>query len=237
MGQSRSLFDAVDQLAEDTARSAAALEKLASNIGVGAPQSDFREEVILGWGLGLGTLRADKTGVTFLVDMFKLSGEPYGTMIITSETTVKHPGELIVPPPEPPVIPSDPNPVERIPTQSFGKARWSFPDGSSLTAVGVGNSNLMFLTGGDALTAEALALTITGGTGRYQGARGLWTANRSVLNPPGSPGSLLDAKGLIRQKQLHTVRVVRGVDLGSPPPPPPGPPPKPVKAVGRRARA
>lgn len=223
MNRVPTLAESLSYLADQAGRSADALQRIANHTGTGGPPSDPREEVIIGWGVGLGTLRADNKGITFLVDMFTLEGAPYGTMIISSETTVTNPADLINPPPMPKVIPADPNPVEHIKTQSYGKAQWTFPDGSSLTAIGVGNSNLMFLSGSDVLTAEALAMTIAGGTGRYENARGLWTANRSVLNPPGASGSLLTAQGVIRQKQLHTIRVVRGVDLRPAPPPPPAP--------------
>jgi choline dehydrogenase len=183
-------------------------------------RSDPREEVLVRWGIALGTLRADNRGVTFEVEMYKLDGTPDGTALVTSETTLTPDRfmELIQPPPSPKVIPADPNPVEHMETESYGKARWTFPDGSTLTALGVGTSNLMFLSPADNLTAEVLAMVITDGTGRYAGARGLWTLNRSVFGT-----SLLISKGPIHQKQLHVVRVVRGDNLRPPPPPPPPP--------------
>jgi len=213
-------------MADQAERSASALQRIANSTGTGGLPSDPREEVLLASGMALGTLRKDNRGITFLVDMYTLEGRPYGTAIVTSETTLNDPADLLVPPPTPPIIPADPNPVEHLPTHSFGKARWTFPDGSSFTALGVGTSNLMLLSGTDVMTAEALSMVITGGTGRYENARGLWVLNRSVFNPPGSSGSLITAHGLIRQKQLHCVRVVRGVDLRPVPPPvPPAPPP------------
>jgi len=221
MNRVPTLAESLSHLADQAGRSADALQRIANHTGTGGLPSDPREEVIIGWGIGLGTLRADNKGITFLVDMYTLDGKPNGTAILTSETTVNSPADLINPPPTPPIIPADPNPVEHLQTHSFGKARWTFPDGSSISALGVGTSNLMFLSGTDMLTAEALSMVITSGTGRYENARGLWTANRSVFNPPSPSGSLLTAHGLIRQKQLHTVRVVRGVDLRPPPPPPP----------------
>jgi len=177
-------------------------------------QSDLREEVLVRYGLGVGKLRPDKKGITFQVAMFKLSGEPDGQLVISSETIAEGPEELLTPPPNPNVQLDDPNPIEQMPTKSFGKGLWAFPDGSTLTALGVGNSNIENLTGGDVLTTEALAMVITNGTGRYEGARGLWTANRSVLNPPG--GTLIGSEGEFRQRQIHTIRVVRGVDLDMP---------------------
>jgi hypothetical protein len=221
------LAQSLSRLADNTGLSASALQRIANNTGAGGLPSDAREEVIIGWGIALGTLRKDNRGITFLVDMYTLDGAPNGTAIVTSETTIKDPMDLVNPPPTPPIIPADPNPVEHLPTHSFGKARWTFPDGGSLSALGVGTSNLMFLSGTDTLTAEALSMVITSGTGRYENARGLWTINRSVFNAPGTTGSLITAQGLIRQKQLHVIRVVRGVDLRPAPAPPP---PEPAKA-------
>lgn len=227
MDREESLAESLSRMADQAERSASALQRIANNTGAGGLPSDPREEVIIGWGIALGTLRKDNRGITFLVDMYTLDGTPNGTAIVTSETTINNPMDLVNPPPTPPIIPADPNPVEHLPTHSFGKARWTFPDGSSLTALGVGTSNLMFLSGNDALTAEALSMVITSGTGRYDNARGLWTINRSVFNAPGTTGSLITAQGLIRQKQLHNIRVVRGVDLRPAPAPPP--PPEPAK--------
>jgi hypothetical protein len=207
------LAESLTRLADYAGFSASALQHIAHNTGTGAVQTDPREEVIIGWGIGLGTLRKDNKGITFLVDMYTLDGKPNGSLIVSSETTVTGPADLLNPPPMPEVIPADPDPVERMATQSFGKARWTFPDGSSLTGLGVGNSNVMLLSGDDVMTAESLALTITGGTGRYQNARGLWATNSFVFNPPGASGSLITSQGLLRQKLLHTIRVVRGVDL------------------------
>lgn len=181
-------------------------------------QSDPREEVLVRHGFAKGRVRSDGKGVTFKVDMYKINGEADGHLIILSETTAQSPQELVEPPPTPDIIPFDENPIEHMETKSFGKARYTFPDGSTLTALGVGNSNIEFLTGGDVLTSEALAMVITEGTGRYEGARGLWTANRSVFNPP--QGTLIGAQAELTQKQLHTIRVVSGKNLGPPPPMP-----------------
>ena len=229
------LAESLSKMADQAELSALALARIANSTGTGGLPSDPREEVLLASGIALGTLRKDNRGITFLVDMYTLEGRPYGTAIVTSETTIENPMDLVIPPPTPPVIPADPNRVEHLPTHSFGKARWTFPDGSSLTALGVGTSNLMFLSGTDTLTAEALSMVITSGTGRYENARGLWVLNRSVFNAPGTTGSLITAQGLIRQKQFHCVRVVRGVDLRPPPPPSPPEPAKPKEAKPGKA--
>jgi GMC oxidoreductase len=193
-----------------------------------------REEVLVRWGIGIGTLREDNRGVTFEVEMYKLDGTPDGTALVTSETTLTPDRflELTQPPPSPKVIPADPKPVEHMATESFGKSRWTFPDGSTLTGLGVGTSNLMFLAGTGNMTMEALAMVITDGTGRYAGARGLWTINRSVRGT-----SLLVSKGPIRQKQLHVVRLLKGSDLGPPPPAKPSTPPPKKRSKGRSRKA
>ena len=228
MDRVETLAESLGRLADYAGLGASALQRIADHTGTGGLPSDPREEVLIASGIALGTLRKDNKGITFLVDMYTLDGRPNGTAIVTSETTIKDPMDLVNPPPTPPIIPADPNPVEHLPTHSFGKARWTFPDGSSLTALGVGTSNLMFLSGTDTLTAEALSMVITSGTGRYENARGLWTINRSVFNAPGTTGSLITAQGLIRQKQLHAIRVVRGVDLRPAPAPAVPTPPAPT---------
>ena len=181
-------------------------------------RSDPREEVILRWAIGRGTLRADKKGVTFIEDVYKLNGQPDGHMVVSSETIVEDKAELIAQPHNPEVVPADPNRVEHLPAKSFGKVKWTRPDGSTLTALGVGNSNIVPLTGNDVITAEVLAMVITNGTGAYEGACGLWTSNHSILNPPG--GTLLGSEGEFIRKQLHTIRVIKGINIAPPAPAP-----------------
>src|SRR6187549_1374247 len=106
------LAQSLSRLADNAGLSASALQRIANNTGAGGLPSDAREEVIIGWGIALGTLRKDNRGITFLVDMYTLDGAPNGTAIVTSETTIKDPMDLVNPPPTPPIIPADPNPVE-----------------------------------------------------------------------------------------------------------------------------
>jgi len=178
-----------------------------------AAVTDPREEILIRYGLGVGPLRGDGKGITFQVAMFHLDGTPDGEVVITSETIADDPRVLIEPPPTPPIRVNDQEPVEHLSTLSYGKARWVRRDGSSITALGVGNSIIVNLKTDDVFTTEALAMTISSGTGVYEGARGMWTANRTVLNPPG--GTLIGSEGDFHQKQLHVIRVTRGAFVAS----------------------
>jgi len=178
-----------------------------------------KEHVFVRWAKGSGTLRADSHGITFQAQLYDEQGREDGKLLISSETTVNDPVKLILRPPNPQVSIDDKQPVERIPTESFGKALFTFADASTLTALGIGTSNVILLEKDDkAITMEVLAMVITGGTGRFEGARGLCTANRSVFDPP--KGSLLDNAGKeVKQTQLYTFRVILGGDIKTDPPP------------------
>jgi hypothetical protein len=147
--------------------------------------------------------------------MYKITGEGDGQIVLSSVTTAAGAEELMQRPPNPEIHLDESGMIERIAATSFAKGRWTFDDGSALTALGLGHSNVVILRGGGTRTTEALTMVITNGTGRYDGAYGYWTINRAVSNPPG--GTLIANVALdFTQKQIHTLRVTRGINLKMP---------------------
>jgi hypothetical protein len=107
-------------------------------------------------------------------------------------------------------------PVQALLPSAQTKATWVFGDGSEILAIGPAMSHLVALEDGSALFMVSCAQTITGGTGRYQGAAGLKT----------SLGTTYVARGVnlfgpddiqFEAMTVDTFRVMRAWAIGQPP--------------------
>jgi hypothetical protein len=180
---------------------------------VPAAASDPREEVLVRF--SDGHVITDESSQFFSVRalMYTLDNRPDG--IYEGEY------QLIVAPaevfnrPQPPVPPFDlpQGPLEHMIANTYTKGRWTFGDGSSLTAIGSANFHAVKTTpgpDGPALLWITGHQIITGGTGRYEGAQGLKTQGGSANVGAfgfGSPSRLFVGR------TVDTFRVFRGADV------------------------
>lgn len=185
-------------------------------------QSDPREEVLVRYTRGTGRFSADKRFITLSMEMFDLDDRPDGHHQGVWEAAFTEPAELLRRPPAPVGGWNEPTgPVAAVPVQAHTKGVWVFADGSSVTAVGPALSHLVPLADGSFLFLVSCAQTITGGTGRYAGARGLKTSLGST-----HVHSDLFAPGDVRfeARTLDTFRVLGRDHIAAPGSPAPGSP-------------
>ena len=172
-----------------------ALGKIARNIGGGIGPDDWfkdvrsgtREEVFVRYAKGRGDVTADGKYVILHFDMFDLDGSPDGHLNTVFEGRHNTQEEILkwVKPPEP--IFDKPSKVEDVVIHGFTKATWTFRDNSSIVAVGPTLTTVAVFKDGSSQLFVRMAATITGGTGRFQGALGGLTAIGSTFMEKGKP--------------------------------------------------
>jgi hypothetical protein len=144
------------------------------------------EEVLTRYTRGSGRFSRDKRFITLRMDMFRPDGQPDGYHEGVWEALFADPRELLSRPDRPVGPMNQPvGPVQHMQPRAETEAIWAFGDGSAIYAVGSAMSVLIPLEDGSALFMVACAQTITGGTGRYEGAYGLKTSLGSTFVPPG----------------------------------------------------
>jgi len=104
--------------------------------------------------------------------------------------------------------------IEQLPVRTLAKGSWTFADGSSFNAIGIGISNLSILNTGASAIRDAVALVVTDGTGQYSNARGLGTVVGSISVPAGQ--DFLGKPGFeATQMTIHSFKINRGRDIRS----------------------
>ena len=170
--------------------------------------TDSRETIFLRFAEGVGEVRPDGKGLSIRLRMFTADGQPDGSSVCSGEVRANGLNEFLDPPKNPIVRFGEPGPIAEVPVTSICQASWTFKDGSSLTAIGKGTSHIVPLSNqpgmvNPGIMKDRVAMIVTGGTGRFEGANGGVTIDSSVLlddamRPPvGQPGAKLTQKSLV----------------------------------------
>jgi hypothetical protein len=135
--------------------------------------------------------------------LHKLTGEEDGTYVGVFKASVKD--DLLTFPPDPSEPFDEPSDIPDFRANlKVTKAIWKFAEGN-IRAVGPANSYVIPLRDGSNQLVISIAMVITGGTGRYQGARGTVSSLGATWFPyiPGvelqdalKDGALFEAKGV-----------------------------------------
>jgi len=202
------------------------LQGIAERSGVAGltPREAFtdrdREEVLIRYVIGTGVFSKDGKYINIDTKAYKLNGEDDGTYIGVDEPMFADITETFnrPDPPEPP-FDKPAGPMIRVTPLSYSKGLRTFPDGSTITAIGPANLHVVFYVDRAAQFWVTSNLVITGGTGRYEGARGVKIVGGSTWVEPGKPLTALDRFSV---KTVEVYRIVRRQFIGGfqPPPPP-----------------
>jgi hypothetical protein len=173
-----------------------------------ASQSAPCEEVMVRYTRGTGRFSADRRFITLKMYMYKMNGELDGFHEGVWEAAFSSPFDLLKrpdPPPGPLDVPQ--GPVPDISPMAYTKAIWAFGDGSSIYAIGPALSHLMPMEDNSSLFTVTCAQVVTGGDGKYQGARGLKTS----LGSTWSDQNIFTAQGDVRFQAttIDTFRIIR----------------------------
>ena len=232
-GQSRSLIGGLDEIAQH-------LGPYVTRVGGGQAQASSDlvtsgpfEEGFIRYSKGKGTFRANDSGEKFIIvtgDMYKLDGERDGIYQAVFQATFQDEEDLIDYPKPPEPTFDKPSRVEPITDLNQTKAKWTFADGSSLSAPGPALSKIAALKNGGFQFWVSAAAFITNGEGRYEGAIGEECSLGSTYfsgKPDLSPGTSFEAI------VVHTFKVILGGDRGTPPAVAQMPKSRPSKAARR----
>jgi len=145
------------------------------------------ETVVLRYTVGTGSFSADGRYILLKSQMFKMDGTPDGHHEGVFQSRFQDPSVLgqWPPPPAPPLDAS--GPVEAVEPRADTKAVWTFGDGSSIIAVGPAAVYVSPMPDGSSMFFVSVAGSITGGTGRFAGARGIKTALGGTHLEAGAP--------------------------------------------------
>ncbi|HXD33087.1 MAG TPA: hypothetical protein VN643_18340 [Pyrinomonadaceae bacterium] len=170
--------------------------------------ADEQEKVFIHFAEGKGEVRLDGKGLSVKLDLTTPDGKAVGTQICSGEVRgARSVKDLIKVPANPDVTFGDPGPIREVRVTAICQSTWTFNDGSTLTAIGKGTSQIIPLASGTVVVKDRAALIITNGTGVYEGARGSVDINSTVSAidldeiPFGKPGT-----GLL-QKSIELFRV------------------------------
>jgi hypothetical protein len=143
------------------------------------------ERLLVHYSSGEGTVRPDGKGFNIRVPFLNADGSRAGDVTFNWETYyTKDQIESVFP--NPAVDLDETGPIGEVPLLTRVQAHWVFNNGSTLTAIGGGVSEVSQVTGSPNLLAkDAAALQVTAGTGDWAGVRGLVSVNASVLSPAG----------------------------------------------------
>lgn len=206
---------------------AGALRSLGASLGVAAPvtipaeafAAPF-EQLIMVYSVGRATFGEGGRFLSLQGDVFQTNEAADGRWAGAWQLEVSLEAARSTPETAPPpfnraagrVVTTDPN--------AFGKGRWDFADGSSLTVTGPGFVHTSTSSAlNDVVWISGNQLVSTG-TGRFAGAQGTMTAAIGIWLPPGK------SFAEVRQAEMKSLDVFRvfAADLIAPPPtlPPPG---------------
>jgi hypothetical protein len=188
------------------------LERLAEKVGglgtvPGEAFTAAQEELQINYVLGVGRFSPDGRYINIDCKAYKINGEPYGTYVGVDHPVFKNVGETFArpAPPRPPFDRPE-GPVDHIQPLSFSKGLRTYPDGSTITAVGPANLHVIQYPDGAHQFWVTGSLIITNGTGIYRGARGLKTVGGSTWVEPGKPLTALDEFSV---KTVEVYRIIR----------------------------
>ncbi len=102
--------------------------------------------------------------------------------------------------------------IDQLAPQAFCKERWSFDDGSSLTAVGSALVQAAELLTGQVELWISVSQRFAGGSGRFEGARGVQTSGVALMLPSGQP---LSALGRVTIKTIDFFIILREEFIGT----------------------
>lgn len=201
-GLSRSLGTLQKAIGECTGDETSDRAKVARGLG---------EEVILLSASGSGVVRKDGRGITVQAPLTDVEGRDVGSLVLSWQSLAQSADELTNRPPNPKISVDEQGPLEKLETQTLAKGEWKFANGT-ITAVGIGLSSVESLPNRLSAARDAAALTITGGTGDYEGARGHISVNGSVTLQAdekffGNPGATAV------QNSVQTIRLRRARNL------------------------
>ncbi len=192
-----------------------ALERIAARLGAlplvpSAAQTDEREELIVRYTMGGGTITANHK-IAVKGKMFKLNGEPDGEWEGVDDPVVPL-VEIFNPPPQPREPFDKPaGPVDEVKVLSYSKGIWRFGDGSTITAIGPAQLRVIFYVDGASQLWVSAEQIITNGTGRFAGAQGLKTVGGSSWvkrgQDPNQPGDF-------SAKTVEVFRIIRREFIG-----------------------
>jgi hypothetical protein len=175
------------------------------------------EEVLVRYTHGRGRFSRDKRYITLSMQMYRPNGTHDGHHEGVWEAQFSDPRALFDRP-QPPTGPmNEPRgPVQALQPSAQTKAMWVFGDGSEILAIGPAMSHLVALEDGSALFMVCCAQTITGGTGRYEGAAGLKTSLGTTFIARGV--NLFGAEDIqFEAMTVDTFRIVHASSIGKSP--------------------
>jgi len=204
------------------------LESIAERSGVAGltPREAFtdreREEVLIRYVIGKGVFDRGGTFINIDTKAYKLNGEDDGTYIGVDHRIADLSKVFERPDPPDPPFNKPAGPMIRVTPLSYSKGLRTFPDGSTITAIGPANLHVVYYVDGAAQFWVTSNLVITNGTGRYEGAQGVKIVGGSTWVEPGK-----DLRGLgdFSVKTVEVYRIVRRQFIGrfQRPPQPQGP--------------
>jgi hypothetical protein len=176
------------------------------------------EEILVRYVLGKGTFRDNGTYIAIDCKAYQLNGEEDGTYV-GIDAPLFHGDELInrvLRRPHPTQGPYDTPDgqaglLEHVMPLSYSKGFRTFPDGSTITAIGPANLHAAFYKDGASQFWVTSNLIITGGTGKYKEAQGLKTVAGSTWVEPGKP---LTALADFDVKTVEVYRIIRKEFIG-----------------------
>jgi hypothetical protein len=165
-----------------------------------------REEVLIRYVIGTGRFSKDGKYINIDTKAYKLNGEPDGTYIGVDEPIFKNIAETFDRP-NPPLPPFDKpaGPMIHVMPLSFSKGLRTFPDGSTITAIGPANLHVVKYVDDASQFWVTSNLIITNGTGRYEGAQGVKIVGGSTWV---EPGKKLTELGEFSVKTVEVYRIV-----------------------------
>jgi hypothetical protein len=206
----KTLIGAANRIAD----SLGSVEKIAESLGGGGLLSVAREafaypgeEIFILHGVANGKVRADGRGINVSADLWTMNGEHIATKVLNAQTSAKTMEDLLRVPANPKVDLEDQTPVEEIQPTTLKKAKWTFKDGSTITAIGKGVSHIWQLKDGSTVNADAALMIVTNGTGRYEGAQGIASTEGITFTPAGNPNPFANPGGPLRNQ--HTIEVFK----------------------------
>jgi len=197
------------------------LEQMARKVGgvdltPGDAYSSPHEQLLIRYVKGTGRFGEDATGKLFIAidtQAYKLNGEWDGTYVGVDEPMFKSPAELFDrPAPPAPPFDSPSGPVTHVMPLSYSKGLRTFPDGSTLEAIGPANLHVVRYIDQEHQFWVTSNLIITHGTGRYAGARGLKTVAGSTWVERGKP---ITARDPFMVRTVEVYRVVLGDSMAA----------------------
>jgi len=193
------------------------LERLARQMGgadftPGDAYTHPWEELLIRYVIGRGRFSPDGKFINIDTKAYKLNGEDDGTYVGVDEPMFTDVTQTFGRP-DPPQPPFDEpaGPVQHSVPLSYSKGLRTFPDGSTLTAIGPANLHVAIYVDGASQFWVTSNLIVTNGTGRYEGAQGMKTVAGSTWVEPGKP---LTELGEFSVKTVEVYRIVRGEFIG-----------------------